>query len=59
MNFIVGFILMVSGSREKESFWFFMSLMAGKRQGLGVGSNPADMCGVNGFFLPGFPALID
>lgn len=28
MNFIAGFILMVSGSREKESFWFFCGLLA-------------------------------
>ena len=32
MNFIAGFILMMSGSREKEAFWFFSSVLTKKSQ---------------------------
>ena len=52
MNFIVGFILMVSGSREKESFWFFSSLLTKHKI-----SKPV-MGGLNGFFSDGFPTLL-
>ena len=43
---------MVSGSREKESFWFFCSLLTKKKIG-----NPI-MGGLNGFFSDGFPTLL-
>lgn len=52
MNFIVGFILMVSGSREKESFWFFCALLTKHKIREPV------MCGLNGFFSDGFPTLL-
>jgi len=53
MNFIVGFILMVSGSREKESFWFFCALL----HKCNIEGQPV-MCGLNGFFTDGFPTLL-
>jgi hypothetical protein len=28
MNFMIGFILMTSGCKEKETFWLFASLMS-------------------------------
>lgn len=52
MNFIGGFILMVSGSREKESFWLFSALLAKHKI-----SEPK-MGGLNGFFSEGFPTLL-
>ena len=53
MNFIAGFILMVSGCREKDSFWFFAALLT-KRN---IQGSPI-MCGLNGFFTDGFPTLL-
>ena len=52
MNFIAGFILMVSGSREKESFWFFCALLAKHK------TTEPIMGGLNGFFSDGFPTLL-
>ena len=52
MNFIVGFALMVSGSREKESFWFFCALLTKHKI-----TEPI-MGGLNGFFSDGFPTLL-
>ena len=52
MNFIAGFILMVSGSREKESFWFFCGLLTKHKI-----AEPK-MAGLNGFFSDGFPTLL-
>ena len=52
MNFIAGFILMMSGSREKESFWLFCALLTKRKI-----SEPI-MGGLNGFFSDGFPTLL-
>ena len=52
MNFIAGFILMVSGSRENESFWLFCALLTKHKI-----SEPY-MGGLNGFFSDGFPTLL-
>ena len=52
MNFIVGFILMMSGSREKESYWLFCALLAKHKL-----TEPV-MGGLNGFFTDGFPTLL-
>lgn len=52
MNFIVGFILMVSGSREKESFWLFCALLTKHK------ITEPTMAGLNGFFSDGFPTLL-
>lgn len=54
MNFVAAFILMVSGSREKESFYFFCSLLTKSVNN----SDCAEMCGVSGFFASGFRALL-
>ena len=43
---------MMSGSREKESFWFFVGLLAKRK----VKPDPF-MGGINGFFGDGFPLL--
>ena len=34
MNFIAGLILMLSGSREKESFWVLAALMTQSNEGV-------------------------
>ena len=47
MNFLAGFGLMVSGGREKESFWFFVSLLEKSSDG-----------GLSRFFTSGFPLLM-
>ena len=52
MNFIAGFILMMSGSREKESFWFFCALLTKRKIAEPI------MGGLNGFFSDGFPTLL-
>ena len=44
---------MMSGCREKESFWFFCALLS-KRN---IEGQPI-MCGLNGFFSEDFPMLI-
>ena len=48
MNFLAGFILMVSGGREKESFWVFCALMEKRLC-------PPIMDGLTDFFTDGFP----
>ena len=49
MNFMVGFLLMVSGSREKECFWVFNSLVSKNSE------PPPFMDGLTGFYESGFP----
>ena len=49
MNFMVGFLLMVSGGREKECFWVFNSLVAKHVK------EPPFMDGLTGFYELGFP----
>jgi hypothetical protein len=51
MNFMVGFILMVSGCREKESFWLFAAL-------LHQTDKPPRMAGLNGLYSSGFKLLL-
>ena len=46
MNYVMGFILMISGGNEEEAFWFFVSLMDGNSI-----INP----GYGQFFTEGFP----
>ena len=53
MNFIAGFTLMVSASREKESFWFFASLLSKKKQ-----DGEPVMLGLSEMFSEGFPLLL-
>ena len=51
MNFMVGFILIVSGGREKEAFWVFTALLhKSDRQPM--------MAGLNGLYSSGFGLLV-
>ena len=52
MNFMAGFILQVSGSREKESFMLFTALLTKSYP-----SNQPVMGGLNGFYENSFPLL--
>jgi hypothetical protein len=51
MNFMVGFIQMMSGGKEKETFWFFNSLLE-------KSSEPIPFDGLKEFYPTGFPLLI-
>ena len=51
MNFLAGFILMVSGGKEKESFWFFRALLEKSYQ-------PIPFDGLTGFYEQGFSLLM-
>ena len=51
MNFMVGFLLMVSGGREKESFWVFNAIVSNHLV------EPPYMDGLTGFYENGFPIL--
>ena len=50
MNFLAGFILMMSGAKEKETFWFLNSFLENSKQII-----PFD--GFFGFYEAGFPLL--
>jgi hypothetical protein len=51
MNFVAGFMLLVSGLREHESFWVFASLLANRS------ADQPIMIGLHGFYSEGFPNL--
>lgn len=53
MNFIVGFIMLTSGCKETESFWFFAALLQMKQ----IPNQPL-MAGLHGFYSLGFPLLV-
>jgi hypothetical protein len=53
MNFLTGFILLVSGSLEKETFWFFASLLKTSKLSL----DQPKIEGVKGFYKKDFPLL--
>jgi len=52
MNFMVAFILMVSGGNEKQTFWFFYAILE-KEEGEGI---PFD--GLTGLYMENFPLLM-
>lgn len=52
MNFIAGFLLIISGFREEESFWAFLSIMTSK-----IDEDLIKVEGVGGFYSEGFPLL--
>ena len=58
MNFIVAFILMISGSREKEAFWFFAGLLT-KSNEEQTQMILTDFIGISGFFKTGFHDLLE
>jgi Rab-GTPase-TBC domain len=47
MNFVIGFMLLISGGNERESFWLFASLAKS--------SNIEE--GIEGFYTKNFPLL--
>ena len=47
MNYVMGFLLMVSGGNELETFWFFVALTEGKSNFF----HP----GIEQFYTEGFP----
>jgi len=49
---MIGFILMTSGCKEKETFWLFASLMSYR-----MDKSPK-MGGLYGLYTQGFPVLI-
>jgi len=51
MNFIAGFLLMVSGGLEVESFWVFSGLLATRTQQYPI------MDGLTDFFIDDFPLV--
>jgi hypothetical protein len=58
MNFLVGFILLVSGGAERESFWLFASLLMSTPLN-SVTDNPYEpkFEGIKGFYKKAFPLL--
>ena len=52
MNFIVGFLLIISGLREEETFWMFVALANYK-----ITSDPLSLPGIDGFYIEYFPLL--
>eukprot|EP00826_Nyctotherus_ovalis_P026380 TRINITY_DN2060_c0_g1_i18.p1 TRINITY_DN2060_c0_g1~~TRINITY_DN2060_c0_g1_i18.p1 ORF type:complete len:404 (+),score=88.90 TRINITY_DN2060_c0_g1_i18:627-1838(+) len=52
MNFIAGFLLIISGFREEESFWAFTSIMTHK-----IGGDLIRVEGIEGFYSENFPLL--
>jgi hypothetical protein len=51
MNFIAGFLLMISGGEEIESFWVFSGLLSLRNEEYPI------MDGLTGFFTDGFPLV--
>jgi TBC1 domain family member 10 len=47
MNYVMGFILLVSGGKEEETFWFFVSLAQGNESHFSPG--------IEQFYTEGFP----
>jgi len=52
MNFVAGFLLIISGFKEEESFWAFLSIMTRKRE-----EDMLKMEGIEGFYTENFPLL--
>ena len=52
MNFVAGFLLIISGFREEESFWAFLLIMTRKRE-----QDMLKVEGIEGFYTEGFPLL--
>lgn len=59
MNFVVGFIMLVSSGNELDTFWFFASLLKTSSKVVEE-VNPVDsvkMEGLKGFYKKSFPTL--
>lgn len=53
MNFMVGFLMILSGYREEEVFWMFVALTKYK-----TANDQIQMNGIEGFYMDGFPGLL-
>jgi hypothetical protein len=53
MNFVAGFLLLVSGGKEEESFWFMVSLLASKHNTQSISFDPLE-----GLYQSSFPLLL-
>lgn len=53
MNFIAGFLLLVSGGKEEESFWFLVFLLASKYKKQSYSFDPLE-----GLYQSSFPLLL-
>jgi hypothetical protein len=62
MNFIVGFILEMSGGNEVESFWLFASLLGRfprkSQSGEELYEQKFKFDGIKGFYKKNFPILM-
>ena len=58
MNFLIGFLLLVSGGAERDSFWLFASMLKSTPPHL-LNTNPYEprFDGIKGFYQKGFPLL--
>ena len=52
MNFVVGFLLLVSGGKEADAFWVFAALTNK------MFSDQPSFDGLEGFYMEGFPLLL-
>ena len=52
MNFVVGFLIIMSGFKEEDAFWAFASFMRNK-----IPSDPIQVNGLEGLYSEGFPLL--
>ena len=55
MNYMVGFILMLSGGKEKETFWFFDGILQEK---VSTGPRFGTFDGLANLYKPDFPLLM-
>jgi hypothetical protein len=53
MNFVAGFLLLVSGGKEEEAFWFLVSLLATKHKSQSHSYDPLE-----GLYQSSFPLLL-
>lgn len=58
MNFLIGFILLINGGNEKDTFWFFSSLLNSTKPNQSD-DNPFEphFDGLKGFYKKDFPLL--
>jgi len=52
MNYVVGFMLLISNLEEEEVFWAFIALERDR-----LVQDPWQICGVNGMYMEGFPKM--
>jgi hypothetical protein len=53
MNFVAGFLLLVSGGKEEEAFWFLVRLLASKHKTQSYSYDPLE-----GLYQSSFPLLL-